>query len=147
MKRILMVLSVISVLSLSAFAQKKVGVSGPVRTEGKWTEISYVNVPVIKVMEAREGYVVYYQKNKVGVGKTVIPKKWVLGSQESPRKLKFCSVKTANESYMTVVTDKGEFKRVILSLPTNKLDSVWGIVDYNTNVEGTDKDTLEDLEL
>ena len=48
---------------------------------------------------------------------------------------------------MTVVKDAGEFKRVILSIPMNKNNSIWGMVDSRKNLEGADKDTLEDLDL
>lgn len=146
MKKLLMILTVISLLALSLFADENNSASGPERTEGKWTEISYVNVPVLKILEGKEGYAVIYQKNKTGVGNVVIPKSWAHGTTENPRKLKFRAVKTSIGAYMTVVKDKGEFKRVILSIPMEKSNSIWGLVDYRKSMEGTDKDTLEDLE-
>ena len=146
MKKLLMILTVISLLALSLFADENNSASGPERTEGKWTEISYVNVPVLKILEGKEGYAVIYQKNKTGVGNVVIPKSWAHGTTENPRKLKFRAVKTSIGAYMTVVKDKGEFKRVILSIPMEKSNSIWGIVDYRKSMERTYKDTLEDLE-
>ena len=146
MKKLLMILTVISLLALSLFADENNSASGPERTEGKWTELSYVNVPVLKILEGKEGYAVIYQKNKTGVGNVVIPKSWAHGTTENPRKLKFRAVKTSIGAYMTVVKDKGEFKRVILSIPMEKSNSIWGLVDYRKSMEGTDKDTLEDLE-
>lgn len=146
MKKLLMILSVLFVFSFAIFADNSSSASAPERTEGKWTDISYVNVPVLKVMEGKEGYVVIYQKNKVGVGNVVLPKKWAHGTPDTPRKLKFRQVKTALGAYMTIVKDGGEFKRVILSIPMNKSNSIWGLADYRKQMEGTDKDTLEDLE-
>ena len=146
MKKLLMILTVISLLALSLFADENNSASGPERTEGKWTELSYVNVPVLKILEGKEGYAIIYQKNKTGVGNVVIPKSWAHGTTENPRKLKFRAVKTSIGAYMTVVKDKGEFKRVILSIPMEKSNSIWGLVDYRKSMEGTDKDTLEDLE-
>ena len=146
MKKLLMILSVLFVFSFAIFADNGSSASAPERTEGKWTDISYVNVPVLKVMEGKDGYVVIYQKNKVGVGNVVLPKKWAHGTNEAPRKLKFRQVKTALGAYMTIVKDGGEFKRVILSIPMNKSNSIWGLADYRKEMEGTDKDTLEDLE-
>ena len=64
MKRFLMVLVLASIFSMAAIAQSHE------RTEGKWTDISYVNVPVLKVLEGKDAYAVIYQKNKVGVGST-----------------------------------------------------------------------------
>ena len=146
MKKILIALALFAVLSALLFADNKTS-TVPERTEGKWTEISYVNVPVLKVLEGKDGYVVIYQKNKTGVGNVIIPKKWGHGTEETPRKLKFRSVKTSLGAYMTIVKDGGEFKRVILSIPMNKNNSIWGMVDSRKNLEGADKDTLEELEL
>ena len=67
MKKLLMILTVISLLALSLFADENNSASGPERTEGKWTEISYVNVPVLKILEGKEGYAVIYQKNKTSI--------------------------------------------------------------------------------
>ena len=146
MKKILMILSVLFVCSFAVFADKGSSGNPPARTEGKWTDMSYVNVPVLKVLEGKDGYIVLYQKNKVGVGNVVLPKKWAHGTTEAPRKLKFRQVKTALGAYMTIVKDGGEFKRVILSIPMSKSNSIWGLADYRKEMEGTDKDTLEDLE-
>ena len=88
-----------------------------------------------------------YQKNKIGIGKTVIPKKWAKGNTENPRKLKFRNTTLANGAYMSVVKKDGEFHRVILTLPMNKQNSIWGVADYHKEIEGSDKDTLEELDL
>ncbi len=146
MKKLFMILAVVSVLTISVFADNDNKATGPERTEGKWTELSYVNVPILKILEGKEGYAIIYQKNRTGVGNVVIPKSWAHGNPETPRKLKFRAVKTSIGAYMTVVKDKGEFKRVILSIPMNKNNSIWGLIDYHKKMDGVDKDTLEDLE-
>ena len=146
MKKILMVFAVLSVLTLSVFADSS-NTDGHARTEGKWTDMNYVNVPVLKILEGKDGYAVIYQKNKAGVGNVIIPKKWIKGTPDAPRKLKFRSVKTSIGAYMTIVKDGSEFKRVNLSIPMNKNNSIWGMVDSRKNMEGADKDTLEELEL
>lgn len=145
MKKIFMILAVLSIFSLSLFADES-STDGHARTESKWTDMSYVNVPILKILEGKDGYAVIYQKNKTGVGNVIIPKKWGNGTPEAPRKLKFRAVKTSIGAYMTIVKDGGEFKRVILSIPMNKSNSIWGMVDSRKNLEGADKDTLEDLE-
>lgn len=142
-----MILAVFSVLAVSVFADNGNKATGPEKTDGKWTEISYVNVPILKILEGRDGYAVIYQKNRAGVGSVVIPKSWANGNPEKPRKLKFRAVNTALGSYMTIVKNKGEFQRVILSLPVSKQNSIWGLIDYRKKMEGLEKDTLEDLEL
>ena len=146
MKKILIILTLLAVFSAALFADNKSSANAPERTEGKWTELSYVNVPVLKILEGKDGYAVIYQKNKTGVGNVIIPKKWGKGSNDQPRKLKFRAVKTSVGAYMTIVKDGGEFKRVILSIPMDKNNSIWGMVDSRKNLEGADKDTLEDLE-
>ena len=147
MKKTLMILALLTVFAAALFAETKSGGNAPNRTEGKWTEMSYVNVPVLKILEGKNGYAVIYQKNKAGVGNVVIPKKWAHGTPEAPRKLKFRAVNTSVGAYMTIVKDGGEFKRVILSIPMSKNDSIWGMVDTRKNMDGADKDTLEELEL
>ncbi len=146
MKKLLMVLALLTVFSAVIFADNNSSANAPERTEGKWTEMSYVNVPVLKILEGKDGYVIIYQKNKTGVGNVIIPKNWAHGNPDSPRKLKFRAVKTSLGAYMTVVKNGGDFKRVILSIPMNKSNSIWGMVDSRKNLEGADKDTLEDLE-
>ena len=147
MKKILMVLALFAVLTAALFAETKNNSNVPERTEGKWTDMSYVNVPVLKILEAKNGYMVVYQKNKTGVGNVILPKNWIHGNTENPRKLKFRQVNTAVGAYMTIVKDGGEFKRVILSVPMDKTNSIWGLADTRKNLEGADKDTLEELEL
>lgn len=147
MKKLLMILALVTVFAMSAFAAEKDTKTNNEKDESKWTTLSYVNVPILKIMEGKEGYAIIYQKNKYGVGSTVIPKSWAKGNNENPRKLKFRNSKRNNTSYMTIVKDGDEFKRVILTIPMNKSNAIWGVIDYRKSMEGTDKDTLEDLEL
>lgn len=150
MKKILMIFALVSVFAISAVAQENKeskSSSGHPKTEGKWTEMTYVNIPVLKIFEGKDAYAIIYQKNKVGVGSTTIPKSWAMGTPDNPRKLKFRNVKTSVGAYMTVVKDEGEFKRVILSIPMNKSNSIWGVANTRKSMEGADKETLEDLAL
>lgn len=148
MKKILLVLALFTVFSGLLFAAENTKDSGTSfeKTEGKWSDISYVNVPILKILEGKNAYSIIYQKNQVGVGSVVIPKNWAKGSSDSPRKLKFRKVRSGYNSFMTVIKDEGEFKRVILSVPMNKSDSIWGVADYRKPMEGEDKETLEELE-
>lgn len=148
MKKILLILALFTVFSGLLVAAEKSNDSGSSfeKTEGKWSDLSYVNVPVLKILEGKNAYSIIYQKNHVGVGSVVIPKAWAKGSPDSPRKLKFRKVRSGYNSFMTVVKDEGEFKRVILSVPMNKSDSIWGVADYRKTMEGEDKETLEELE-
>ena len=142
MKKLFVIAMLVCLFSTAVFAQSS---SEESRDDSKWTTINYVNVPVLKVLEAKEGYVIIYQKNKVGVGSVEIPKKWAKGNTENPRKLKFRAVNTAAGAYMTIVRDGSDFKRVILSIPMNKQNSMWGI--SKKAFGDPDKESLEDLDL
>lgn len=142
MKKFLMILALFSAFTITAFAQEADN-----KKDSKWSEFSYVNVPILKVYEGKDAYVVLYQKYYVGIGKTVIPKKWAKGTPENPRKLKFRNTKVAEGAYMSVIKKGGEFHRVILTVPMNKQNEIWGVADYHKQIEGSDKDTLEELDL
>lgn len=130
-----------------AFAADSNVKTNPEKDESKWTDLTYENIPILKILEGKDGYVVIYQKNKIGVGQTVIPKSWAQGTPENPRKLKFRNTKNPNTSFMTIVTKAGEFKRVILTIPLSKRNSMWGLLDYSVPLEGTDKENLNDVVL
>ena len=60
MKKIIMILALLSVFSVALFADNG-SANAPERTEGKWTDMSYVNVPILKILEGKDGYAVIYQ--------------------------------------------------------------------------------------
>ena len=142
MKKILMILAIFSVFTLSMFAQDSYE-----KDESKWSDLSYTSVPVLKIMDSKDGYVVVYQKYRAGVGSIVIPKDWARGTPDNPRKLKFRDVKSANDAYMTVMKEGGQFLRVVLNVPVSRQNYIWGIVKRGVEVPGCDKDTLEELDL
>lgn len=143
MKKMMFVMAaLVLVTCTAAFSQSEE------RNEDKWASISYFNVPILKIFNAREGYAIVYQKNSAGTGKTVIPKSWAKGNEDAPRKLKIRPTTGTLKPFMTVVKKDGEFLRVILTVPTALTDNVWGVLEYSTgSLEGADKETLEDLPL
>lgn len=141
MKKLFTIFALLTVFASGLFAQNV-----QKKDESKWSKITYQNVPILKCLDSKEAYIVIYQKNKIGTGSVVVPKNWSKGTPEQPRKLKFRKVPSAKKAYMTVVKNDGEFSRVILSMPMNKSDSIWGVADYHKQIEGADKDTLEELE-
>jgi hypothetical protein len=140
MKKILCALIAAAAVCTAAFAQDAQ------KDESKWADISYANVPIYKILETKDAYVVIYAKNRTGTGSTTIPKKWANGDTENPRKLKMRIVSGKLGPFMTIVKKDNSFLRVILSVPASKANSVWGMADPN-KVTDTDKDTLEELEL
>ncbi|MCR4579351.1 MAG: hypothetical protein K5681_03290 [Treponema sp.] len=152
MKKLVLLFALASIFTFTMFAQEESeSQSGSnisiERHEEKWTSLSYVNVPVLKILEDRDAYVIVYQKNKIGTGTTVIPKNWAHGNKENPAKLKLRTTKLVNGTFMTIVKDNGEFLKVILTAPLAKNNSIWGVVARGKEIEGKDKDTLEEIEL
>ncbi|MBC6719395.1 hypothetical protein H9I36_02565 [Treponema sp. Marseille-Q4130] len=143
MKKIALSFAVIMLCAAALTAQKT---TQPKLDESKWSSVTYFNVPLYKVLQTEDAYVVIYAKNKVGAGSTTIPKKWAKGNTENPRKLKFRTVRGTLKPFMTVVKDGGKFVRVILSVPPTKDTDFWGIADPD-KVTDIDKDTLEELDL
>lgn len=147
MKKLFLVALVLSVFATGIFAQNTNINVTPHKDESKWSPLFYQNIPVLKILEARDAYVVIYQKNKVGTGSVVIPKKWANGNPDNPRKLKFRDIKNPDAAFMTVVKRDGKFHRVILTIPMSKRNRFWGVVEYGSEVQGADKETLEDIQL
>lgn len=144
MKKLIAILFIAAAMLARTFA---VPVAYNESSEENWSSISYRNVPILKILDSKDGYVVLYQKGKIGTGRTVIPKSWNRGNPENPRKLKVRFLPGGKlKSFMTVVKKNGEFHHVVLTVPENRNDSVWGVISYRQSVEGTDKETLEDLE-
>lgn len=147
MKKILLILALASIFAFNAFAAENTKQESAIeRDESKWTNLSYVNVPIVKILEGKDGYVIVYQKNRVGTGSTIIPKAWAKGTPDNPRKLKFRNTKKNNSAYMTVVQKEGEFKRVILTIPMNKNSGMWGVVASGRQLD-VDKEDMSDLAL
>ncbi len=144
MKKIIVCLLVFITLLTSVFAAD----DNNNRNEDKWSTLSYENIPVLKVLDSKYGYMVIYQKHRLGTGSTFIPKDWAKYTSDTPRKLKIRNIKNPQESFLTIVKDDGEFKRVILSIPKSKSNSLWGVMPSGTvTEEDAKKDTLEELDL
>ncbi|MCM1321978.1 MAG: hypothetical protein NC041_08375 [Bacteroides sp.] len=106
---------------------------------------TYVNVPVYKVFDHKDAYVVMYAKGS-NVGQTYLPKEWF---QQSGHKKGSVRALAKNISqYMTIVYKDGEFFRVILNMPVSRHDSAWGVYPANVDVASKieNRDTL-DIEL
>lgn len=141
-----LICSIITALIVAASAIA-VPVSYNETDPANWSDMSYVQVPVYKILDSKEGYVVIYAKKAYGVGQTIIPKKWALGSKDEPAKLKIRTIGSGKlKPFLTVVKKGGEFHHVILTVHTNKSDSSWGVVGRGVHLD-VDKDVLEDLEL
>ncbi len=145
MKKIFAVLILTGIFVCASFAENQ-DLSHP-RNESKWSDMTYVTAPVMKILESKDCYVVIYQKKYAGTATVTIPKTWNSFKKDTPRKLKFRNIKDPGASFITVVKKNDEFYRVIISCPMKKNNNLWGVIANNYVVEGADKETLEELDL
>lgn len=103
------------------------------------SQMTYKNVNVYKVLDQKDAYIVMYAKGHNDIGSVDIPKKWY---ENSPKKLQFRPLSKGMTPYMTVFYRNGEFSHVILTMPTNRAASSWGVADSNVQVNA-DKETLD----
>jgi hypothetical protein len=110
-------------------------------TETTTSDLYYINVPIVRVLQHRDGYVVYYQKKAQGIGKTYIPKKWFAKTE---RKAYLDPLDGYMGSFLTIYYNQGEFQRVRLNLPTDPRHAVWGgVYNGNDGAELFDIDTID----
>lgn len=147
MKKKILIFAVISIIVSSIFAQSKTTGLTPEKHEEKWSDMTYYTVPILKVLEAKDAYVILYLKNNSGTGTTVIPKSWAKGTPDNPKKLKFRDIKNPAAAYMTVVSKENSFYRVILTVPIRKNNNLWGVIEYSKQVPDTNKENLDDIVL
>ena len=91
MKKLFIIALLASIFTCAAFAENQ-DLSYQ-KDESKWSDITYVTAPVLKVLEAKEYYVVIYQKKYAGTATVVVPKNWNAYKKDTPRKLKFRNIK------------------------------------------------------
>ena len=110
------------------------------------SEISYYSAPVYKVMDSNKAYTVIYGKAGHKMGTVTIPKDWAKNKPDTVKRLlvRNCPPKIA--PYVTIVKKSGDFLKVMLTVPTNHNDKIWGIANEN-KVESTDGVESVDLEL
>lgn len=142
MKKILLALVFAASMIFSAAAEESKESSKPVWDHGdNVSNVSYENVRFYKIYDAKDAYVVLYEKEGVKIGTAVLPKKWT-ENKDGPRKLIFRSAPKKISPYMTVIKKDGEFKRVWLTLPLNRFNPIWAMAPAGMPVEGTDAETL-----
>ncbi len=117
MKKRFLILALIFCCTCGIFAQKAFEQSSK----------SYVNVPIIKVFEHKEAYVVAYVNNSNQIKYVAVPKLWFKqGTTE--RKAEVRALQKNLGPYMTICFDEGEFSFIYLCMPVSKLDAAWGIM-------------------
>ncbi len=112
----------------------------------KKSEISYYSAPVYKVMDSAKAYTVIYGKAGHKMGTVTIPKDWAKNKPDTVKRLLVRNCPSKITPYVTIVKKSGEFLKVMLTVPTNHNDRIWGIANEN-KVESTDGVESVDLEL
>lgn len=108
-------------------------------------DISYYSAPVYKILDSTNAYVVFYGKYGADLGIVTIPKKWSKWQKDTPRKLTIRELPRKMSPYITVVKKDNKFLKVMLTIPTDHNNRVWGIAD-NHKVDQSEPESIE-LEL
>ena len=138
-KKICLAAILASVVLAGAFAAENVG-------GHKKSEISYYSAPVYKVMDSTKAYTVVYGKAGHKMGTVTIPKEWAKNKPDTVKKLLVRNCPPKITPYVTIVKKSGSFLKVMLTVPTNHNDRIWGIANEN-KVESTDGVESVELEL
>lgn len=118
------------VLILILFSVTFAAAEAPQRLEEG--SFSYVNVPVLKIMEQRDNYIVYYRQFGTKIGCVSIPREWF--KQGQANRTAYVKPLAKNvEPYISIFFEGGEFLRLFMYVPNNKADPVWGVFS-GTNI-------------
>lgn len=125
-------------ISLSASAQEYEG--------GHTTaNITYQNAPIYKILDSSSAYVILYGKHGAQIGTVTIPKKWAKWQKDTPRKLTIRKCPVTITPFITIVKKDNSFHKVMLTIPTDKRNRIWGIAS-ETKVDKSEPESIE-LEL
>lgn len=111
----------------------------------KKSELSYYSTTVYKVLDSHSAYIVLYAKPHNKMGTVTIPKEWARNRPDTIRKLLVRKLPPNTTPYITIVKKNGEFLKVMLTVPTNHKDSLWGIANENKvdDVSGVESIDIE----
>lgn len=122
--------------SLSLFAQ-----TAESEQSSEEESFYYINVPVLRVFDHKDAYVVHYQKGSMGVGEVFVPKEWFVTSEKNKSRVR--PLAKGLEPYMTVVYLNGSFLKVFLNMPTDRRNTYWSILSKDIDISSKlNKDTL-----
>ena len=109
------------------------------------SEISYYSTPIYKILDSQNAYIVIYGKPHNKMGTVTIPKNWSRNRPGEVKKLLVRKLPPNTTAYITVVKKSGDFLKVLLTVPTNHSDPIWGIANENKveDVSGTESIELE----
>ena len=128
----LIIIFLVSLLCFSLYAQQ----------EAEEQDLFYINVPIVRVYDHIDAYVVHYLKGNMSVGQVFVPKVW-FNTQET-NKSRLRPLAKGVEPYMTVIYEAGTFQKVYINMPINRRHSSWKILSRNIDVASKmNTETLE----
>ena len=106
------------------------------------SDLFYINVPIIRVYDHIDAYIVHYQKGNMDVGQAFVPKEWFKTSEVNKSRVR--PLAKGVQPYMTVIYSEGTFQKVFINMPENRRHSAWKILSHNIDVASRmNTETLE----
>ena len=131
MKKLIIIL-LFSLLCFSLYAQQN----------AEEQDLFYINVPIVRVYDHIDAYVVHYLKGNMEVGQVFVPKVWF--NQHELNKSRVRPLAKGLDPYMTVIYESGTFRKVFINMPVDRKHSAWKILSRNVDVASKmNTETLE----
>ncbi|MGP1587011.1 MAG: hypothetical protein ACTTHG_01570 [Treponemataceae bacterium] len=92
----------------------------------------YINVPIVRVYDHLDAYIVNYQKGSMGIGEVCIPKEWFTTNLTD--KCRVRPLPRLVQPYMTVIFKGGALKKIYLTMPTDRRDPSWKILSKDVDI-------------
>ncbi len=123
MKKLIITVSLLVLLTFGAFAQ-----IGP---EDK--SVTYDSYQVYKVYEHPDAYVVMYYTKGVELGQVTLPTDWFRTGNE---KGVLRTLETTDFTpYILIQKRDGAFSKVIITMPNDRNNTSWGLIDKGIDVD------------
>ncbi len=123
MKKLIISVALLTLLIAGAFAQV-----GP-----EDTSVEYQNLQVYKVYEHPDAFVVMYYTKGVELGQVTLPTEWFRPGND---KGVLRTLETTDFTpYILLQYTEGSFSKVILTMPNDRENTSWGLIDKGLDVE------------
>ncbi|MCX7655188.1 MAG: hypothetical protein N2Z76_01540 [Treponemataceae bacterium] len=123
-------------LAGSLGAQPAAGTSGGVqeypKSSGQWSDMFYVNIPIVKIYPYSEGFMVLYQKSGAQLGRLYLPERWFTSAGGKGELVMLDNDTTW--PYLVVFYKEGKFAHVRLYVKRSRTHQSWGILPQGTNL-------------
>ncbi len=143
MKKVIIAFMLAACMAFSVFAQEESKSEKKIWDHGdNVSELSYQSVPVFKILDQADAYIIYYEKQGLDIGQIAVPKAWFKNGLD--RKLDFRTKPAGMGSYMTVLYKGGDLYKILLTVNPSRLDPVWGVAPNGTKTEvSADTQTID----